>query len=91
LGRKRQFTQSGVSLIIYFSAKGDPMKIINDDGSVDGARVALLVGLSVGLGIVVHEVFFLVGGAIAVGTLAVGAAHALQEHAEQARPAHQRR
>ena len=31
-----------------------------DDGSVDGARVALLVGLSIGLGIVVHEVFFLV-------------------------------
>jgi hypothetical protein len=67
------------------------MKIIKDDGSVDGARAALLVGLSVGLGIVVHEVFFLVGGAIAVGALAVGAAHALEEHAEHARPAQQRR
>jgi hypothetical protein len=68
------------------------MKTIKkDDGSVDGARVALLVGLSVGLGIVVHEVFFLVGGAIAVGALAVGTAHALQEHADQTHPAHQRR
>jgi hypothetical protein len=68
------------------------MKTIKkDDGSVDGARVALLVGLSVGLGIVVHEVFFLVGGAIAIGALAVGTAHALQEHADQTRPARQHR
>ena len=68
------------------------MKTIKkDDGSVDGARVALLLGLSVGLGIVVHEVFFIVGGAIAVGALTVATAHALQEHAEQARPARQRR
>lgn len=65
--------------------------IKKDDGSVDGARVALLVGVSVGLGIVVHEVFFLVGGAIAVGALAAGAAHALQEHGDQTRPAGQHR
>ena len=65
------------------------MKTIRrDDGSVDSTRVTLLVGLSIGLGIAVHEVFFLVGGAIAVGALAVGTAHALQEHAERARPAH---
>ena len=61
------------------------------DGSVDGARVALLVGFSIGLGIAVHEVFFLVGGAIAVGALTVATAHAIQEHAEQARPAPQHR
>lgn len=63
--------------------------ITNDDGSVDGARVALLVGLSIGLGIVVHEVFFLVAGAIGVGALSVGATHAIKEHAEHSRPAHQ--
>ena len=68
------------------------MKTIRkDDGSVDGAHVALLVGVSIGLGIAVHEVFFLVGGAIAVGALTVAAAHALHEHAEQVRPAHQHR
>ena len=68
------------------------MKTIRkDDGSVDGARVALLVGASIGLGILVHEVFFLVGGAIAVGALTVATAHALQEHAEHARPARQHR
>jgi hypothetical protein len=68
------------------------MKTIrNDDGSVDGARVALLLGLSVGLGIAVHEVFFLVGGAIAVGALSVATAHAIQKHAEQAQPAAQHR
>jgi hypothetical protein len=65
--------------------------IRNDDGSLDSTRVTLLVGLSIGLGIVVHEAFFLVGGAIAVGALTVAAAHALHEHAEQVRPAHQHR
>ena len=60
-----------------------------DDGSVDGARVALLVGLSIGLGIAVHEGFFLVAGAIAVGALTVATVHAVQEHAEQGRLAHQ--
>lgn len=65
--------------------------IRNDDGSVDSTRVTFLVGLSIGLGIVVHEAFFLVGGAIAVGALAMGTAHALQEHAEHTRPARQRR
>jgi len=63
--------------------------IKRDDGSVDGPRVALLVGLSIGLGIVVHEAFFLVGGTIAVAALTVATAHALQEHAEHARPGHQ--
>ena len=43
------------------------MKTIKrDDGTLDGSRVALLLGLSIGLGIAVHEVFFVVGGAIAV-------------------------
>jgi hypothetical protein len=68
------------------------MKTIrNDDGSVDGARVALLLGLSVGLGIAVHEFFFLVGGTIAVAALGVATAHAIQRHAEQAQPAPQHR
>lgn len=68
------------------------MKTIRkDDGSVDGPRIALLVGASIGLGILVHEVFFLVGGAIAVGALTVATAHALQEHTEHARPARQHR
>lgn len=68
------------------------MKIIKrDDGSVDSARVALLVGLSIGLGIAVHEAFLLVGGAIAVGALTVATAHAVQEHADRVRLTHQHR
>ena len=63
--------------------------IKRDDGSLDGPRVSLLLGLSIGLGIAVHEVFFLVGGAIAVGALTVATAHAFQEHAKHAQPAHQ--
>ena len=53
-------------------------------------RVALLVGVSVGLGIVIHEVFFLIGGAIAAGALAAAVTHAAGGHVEQARPARQR-
>ena len=65
--------------------------IRKDDGSVDGARVAMLVGISIGLGLLVHEVFFLVGGAIAVGALAGAATHAAEEHVGKRRLAHQRR
>ena len=64
--------------------------IRKNDGSVDGPRVAVLVGVSIGLGLLVHEVFFLVGGAIAVGALAAAATHAA-EHAAKSRPVHQRR
>lgn len=54
--------------------------------AMDPARVALLLGLSVGLGIVVHEGFFLVAGAIAVGAAAAAIANALHDHNELARP-----
>ena len=51
---------------------------------MDPARVALLLGLSVGLGIVVHEGFFLVAGAIAVGALAAAIANTpSRSHGEQ--------
>lgn len=91
LDREKQFVESEVSLTHSSSLKkGDSMKTIKKDGGqVDPARVALLLGLSIGLGILVHEVFFLVGGAIAVGALAAGTAHALQEHADKTRPARQ--
>jgi hypothetical protein len=77
-------------MVMFVLAKGNNMRTIKrDDGSVDGARVTLLVGLSIGLGIAVHEVFFLVGGAIAAGALAVATAHAVEEHSEHTRLAHQ--
>lgn len=62
-----------------------------DSGGVDSVRLAWLLGLSLGLGIVVHEGFFLVAGAIAVGALAVAAAHAVHEHGEGTRLTHQHR
>ena len=65
--------------------------IRKDDGRVDGTRVAVLVGASIGLGLLVHEVFFLVGGVIAVGALAAGMTHAVEEQVEKTRPIHQRR
>jgi len=60
-------------------------------GEVDSARVALVLGLSIGLGIAVHEGFFLVAGAIALGALTVTAVHAIREHHEQTQLAYRPR
>jgi hypothetical protein len=54
-------------------------------------RLALAIGASIGLGVLVHEGFLLVAGAIAVGALAVTAVHPLHQHTENARPVHQNR
>ena len=61
------------------------------DGGIDSARVALLLGLSIGLGMVVHEGFFLVAGAIAVGVVAAAIANTMHDHAKDARLTHQHR
>ena len=66
------------------------MKTINRDGEpMNPRRVALLLGLSLGLGIVVHEGFFVVAGAIAVGALAVATMHAVEKNTDQTHLAHQ--
>ena len=64
-------------------------KLIHE--TMDPARVALLLGVTLGLGIVVHEGFFLVAGAIAAGSLAMVAIHAVQERTESHRIAHNHR
>jgi len=56
--------------------------------TMDPARVALLLGLSVGLGIVVHEGFFIAAGAIAVGALAAALTNMIYDHAEANRMTH---
>lgn len=61
------------------------------DGGIDSARVALLLGLSIGLGIVLHEGFFLVAGAIAVGAAAAAITNTIQDRAEDARLTHSHR
>ncbi len=58
-------------------------------GGMDSARVALLFGLSLGLGIVVHEGFFIVAGAIAVGAAAAAIANAIHDHEESSGLTHQ--
>ena len=54
---------------------------------MDPARVALLFGVSIGLAIVVHEGFFLVAGAIAVGAAAATIANAIHDHHQATHPA----
>ena len=49
---------------------------------VDPARVALLFGIALGLGIAVHEVFFFVAGAIGVGALAAVLTNVIRDHPE---------
>jgi hypothetical protein len=54
-------------------------KIGTKAGKIESADVALWLGLSIGLGIAVHEGFFLIAGAIAVGALTAVAVHAVHE------------
>ena len=58
---------------------------------MDPARIALLLGLSVGLGIAVHESFFFAAGAIAVGALAGAIANIIHDHDWRGRLTHQHR
>ena len=60
-------------------------------GKIDAVDVALLLGVSVGLGLALHEGFFLVAGAIAVVALTVAAADAVPKHSEHAPLVHQHR
>lgn len=59
--------------------------------TLDPARVALLLGVTTGLGIVVHEAFFLLAGAIGVGALAAAIANLIHDHEEGSRLTHQHR
>ena len=54
----------------------------NIGGDMDPARVALLFGISLGLGIVVHESFFMVATAFAVGAVAAVIANTIYDHTE---------
>lgn len=51
---------------------------------MDARHVATLLGVTVGLGIIVHQSFFVVAGAIAVGALAVATARAIEQHPDSA-------
>ena len=67
------------------------MNMTNKSGRMDPARVALLFGLSVGLGIVVHESFFVVASAIAVGAMAATIANTIYDHTRHSGLTHQHR
>jgi hypothetical protein len=67
------------------------MEANNAEDLMDPARVALLFGVSVGLGIVLHEGFFVVAGAIAVGAMAATVANLIYDHTEQSGLTHRHR
>ena len=68
------------------------MKTLRDDtGKIDSATVAVLLGLSIGIGIAVHPAFLLVAAAIAMGALVARIFHAVQDHAEQTHLAYRAR
>jgi hypothetical protein len=67
------------------SKKGDVMKKFK---FLDPTRATLLVALAVGLGVAVHEVFFLVAFAIAIIALPESVFHAIGERIHRARLAH---
>ena len=60
-------------------------------GEYDSSRLAVLLGLLVGLGIAVHEGFFLVAGVVAVGAIGGTLVHAIHDHSRQTRLAYRAR
>ena len=54
-------------------------------GEIGPADVVVLLGLTVGLGIAVHQSFFLVAGAIALGAALVGTARARSDRVNRRR------
>jgi hypothetical protein len=54
-------------------------RIGTEAGKIESADIALWLGLSIGLGIAVHEGFFLVTAAIAIGALGAIVVHAGHE------------
>ena len=68
------------------------MKTLRDDrGKIDSAKMAVLFGLSIGMGIAVHPAFFLLTAFILLGLLTTKLVHAVHKHAEQTRLAYRAR
>ena len=68
------------------------MKTLRDDsGRIDSAKVAVLLGLSIGLGLSIHPAFLLIAAVIAVGALLAKIIHVAGDHAEQTRLAYRAR
>jgi hypothetical protein len=62
-----------------------------ETGEMDSARFALFLGLIVGLGIAVHEGFFLIAGAVVLAAIAATVMHALHQRTENTRLAYRAR
>jgi len=71
------------------SPEGDDMKTGRKLTEIDPAGVAVLLGLTVGLGIAVHESFFLVAAMITLGVVIATTGHAIHIHTDTERLAHQ--
>ena len=56
------------------------MKNSDETPMIEPRTLALILGTAVGLGIVVHEVFFLVGALIAFAVAGESVAHAARKH-----------
>jgi len=77
---------------MFESEGAEHMKILRTDtGEIDSAKVAVLFGLSIGMGIAVHPAFLLLAALIGVGALIAKLVHAVHQHAEQTRLAYRAR
>jgi type IV secretory pathway TrbD component len=70
------------------SEKGGRMKKIQQIPMMEARTVALLTGLAVGLGIVVHEVFFVIALAIVLLVVAEWTAQRIQKYLHDFRMFH---
>jgi hypothetical protein len=69
-----------IATVVKFDSEGGQMKTNpRFRRTMEPAQVAVLLGLAVGLGIAVHESFFVVAGAIALGAIVVATANAVHD------------
>jgi len=56
--------------------------LVTETTKLDSARVAVLFGLTIGLGIAIHPVFLLVAAVIGIAALIAVVSHAIHQHGD---------
>jgi len=68
------------------------MKSLQDaSGKIGSAKVAVFLGLTIGLGLSIHPAFLLVAAVIAISALLAKIIHVAGDHAQQTRLAYRAR
>lgn len=64
------------------------MKNIGETPKIEPRTLALVLGLALGLGLAVHEVFLVIGAVVAMAAAGEHILHAARKHLNATRPVH---